>query len=29
MIETLFGVGAVEVEYGFGCGVVTPAVVSQ
>lgn len=29
MIETLFGVGAVEVEYGFGCGVVAPAVIGQ
>lgn len=29
MIETLFGVGAVEVEDGFGCGVVAPAVIGQ
>lgn len=29
MIETLFGVGTVEVEGCFGCGVVAPAVVGQ
>lgn len=29
MIETLFGVGTVEVEDGFGCGVVATAVVGQ